>query len=363
MRARIGWRTAMIVTALLAVVACSSGDDDATDDGDTGGTAATSATTDAAPSTTPTSSSTDDLTIIDLNMLHGLPLDGACPAETASCQAAARMGILWEEIEAAGCPDVITLQEVGPAQLELLPQRIGELCDGVYTIVSEPVGLPVEVEIITSLPVLDHDGWRMSGINWAAQWAKLDASFGPVEIVTAHFQSSADPFACDASEDYCADLCPPGGHPGDCHPLEVLDAFEQHGDPGDLQIVTGDLNKPFDDPRIQTLVDAGFVDTWTLAGNPECDPATGEGCTCCIDGDPPLVGLDQPDQVFDERIDFVLARVPASCDLNADSPDDADGDGIATGHFANEPRPEPIEGVVWPSDHSGVQSDLSCGGS
>jgi hypothetical protein len=347
------------VLALTAVlfVACSSDD----------GTAETSTTTSPTRDTAGTSTSntavasTDDLTIIDLNMLHGLPLEGACPPETDSCQAPARMDILWEEIEAAGCPDVITLQEVGPAQLELLPQRIGDLCDGVYEIVSEPVGLPVEVEIITSLPVLDHFGWRMSGINWAAQWAKLDAGFGPVEIVTAHFQSSADPFACDVSQDYCADLCPSGGNPGDCHPLEVLDAFEQHGDPTDLQVITGDLNKPIDDRRIQTLVDAGFVDTWTLAGNPECDPATGEGCTCCIDGDPPLVGLDDPDQVFDERIDFVLARVPDGCDFQVDSPDDADGDGIATGHFANQPRAEAVEGVVWPSDHSGVQADLSCG--
>jgi hypothetical protein len=297
--------------------------------------------------------------VVDLNMLHGLSLDGDCPPQTDSCQAAARLDILWDQIEAIGCPDVVTLQEVGPAQIELLPQRVGDLCDGEYEIASTWVGLPVEVAILTPLPVLDHRGWRMSGINWAAQWAKLETDLGVVEILTAHFASSVEPFSCADGEDYCAPLCPEDADPGDCHPLEVLDAFQ--GEPGAvLQVVTGDLNRPIDDPRIQTLVDAGFVDAWTLAGNPECDPTTGEGCTCCVAGEGLLAGLDEVDQQFGERIDFVLARPVEGCDLIADGPADEDGDGTGTGPFAHDPLPAPIAGVVWPSDHSGVQADLSC---
>jgi hypothetical protein len=352
------------VVVMLVAAACSddgAGDDQAEDDG----TNPSSATT-GGPSTSEPGPDGEgaDLTLIDLNMLHGLNLDGDCPPETDSCAAATRLAILWEQVEAAGCPDVITLQEVGPAQRELIPAELPELCDGAYELASEWVGLPVEVAIITSLPVLDHAGTRMSGINWAAQWAKLDAGeLGAVEVATAHFASTADPFACADGEDYCKELCDQQGTPGDCHPLELLAMFQQ-GEDDDrdaLQIATGDFNKPPGDPRIMTLTDAGFVDTWLLAGNPECDPSTGEGCTCCVAGDGPLVGLDVADQPsISGRIDFVLARAPASCDLRADTPDDGDGDGTSSGPFAREPRAEALDGVYWSSDHTGVQVDLWC---
>jgi hypothetical protein len=357
-----------VLTAVLATVAIAALVGACSQDSDTSGpttrpptsTSTGGASTGATTADGTTTDATEgDLTIVDLNVLHGLALDGACPPETESCQAAARLDILWEQIEDAACPDIVTLQEVGPAQIELLPQRVGDLCEGQYEIASEWIGLPVEVAILTSLPVLDHQGWRMSGINWAAQWAKVDTDLGAVEIVTAHFASSAEPFACADGEDYCVPFCPEDARPGDCHPLEVLDAF-QADPPTVMQVVTGDLNRPIDDPRIQTLIDAGFVDAWTLAGNPECDPATGEGCTCCVGGEGPLAGLDEPDQVFGGRIDFVLARPPAPCELVADGPDDGDGDGTVTGPFAREPRSTAVAGVFWSSDHSGVQADLSC---
>ena len=52
------------------------------------------------------------------------------------------------------------------------------------------------------------------------------------------------------------------------------------------------FNAPIDDSRITTLTDAGFADAYLTAGLPECDPMTGIGCTCCVDGLAPLDGLD-----------------------------------------------------------------------
>jgi hypothetical protein len=358
MRASTARTIAVIVVSGLVLVACAS-DGDGNASAPTGGS--TPATSDEAATTTATVvDPTADLTLVTLNMLHGFTFDQDCPAETEACQAEARLSILWGQIEAAGCPDVVTLQEVGTAQQQLVPAHLTELCDGRYELATEWIGLPAEVAILTTLPVLDHAGHRMSGINWMLQWVRVDSGLGPTEILTSHFASSSDPFSCADAEDYCADLCPEGATPGDCHPLEVLDFLLDPDDPATVQIVTGDLNRAIDDQRVTTLLDAGFVDVWTLAGNPECDPATGEGCTCCLSGDGPLVGLDQPVGTFVERIDFVLARAPGGCDLASDTPDDADGDGTSTGPFAREPVAEPVEGVYWSSDHSGVQADLSC---
>ncbi|MDH3706333.1 MAG: hypothetical protein OES57_09715, partial [Acidimicrobiia bacterium] len=130
-------------------------------------------------------------------------------------------------------------------------------------------------------------------------------------------------------------------------------------DPAGVQLVIGDLNKEIDDPRMQTLTDAGFVDMFALAGLPECDLSTGEWCTSGIGGDSDLDGLDDPTETFGSRIDFILVRSTA-CEAVVDGADDADGDGTPSGLWANTPSPEPVDGVVWPSDHAGVVVDLSC---
>lgn len=349
-------RSIGVVVLVLALLGACAGDDPGDDGSNADGPRSSGATT--------TVPADHDFTVVSLNMLHGLPLGGDCPPETESCRADVRMAILWEEIESAGCPDAVMLQEVGPAQRELLPERLPELCDGAYELASEWVGLPVDVAILSSVPVLDHRGVRLSGINWAAHWARLDSGLGPVEIATAHFASSADPFACADVDDYCGELCDRDGTPGDCHPLELLDLFEQgEGEDTAIQVATGDFNRPVTDPRVTTLLDAGFVDTWTLGGNPQCDPGTGEGCTCCISGEGPLGGLDVAEQnAIVERIDFVLARAAEGCELRADSRGDTDGDGTSTGPFARDPRSEALDGIYWASDHTGVQADLSCSG-
>jgi len=66
----------------------------------------------------------------------------------------------------------------------------------------------------------------------------------------------------------------------------------------------------------------------------------------------------------DERIDYIFFG-GVNLDLCVvDTADDADGDGIATRLFADEPSaadcgPSPAD-ICWPSDHVGVQADLDC---
>jgi endonuclease/exonuclease/phosphatase family metal-dependent hydrolase len=341
-----------LVLALLASTGCSS-----SDDGDDRAEATTTEAT-TASTAAETSGADADLGVLTYNVLHGLPL-GNCPDETEGCQAAARLEMTWELVEDAGCPEVVALQEVGPDQQAAIPATLPDICDGAYRVVSADPNLPVEQWILSSLPVLDAATEPISGISRSVQWVRLDAARGPVDVLTTHFVADVDNLPC--TDELCGDLCELGVEAGACNPVEVLDFIERHGDPSIPTILTGDLNARIDEPRLRTLTDAGFVDVWTLAGNAECDPTTGEGCTAGLSGEGPYDGLDQPVNGRGARIDFILVRAPDDCDLMVDGPVDGDGDATSTGPFAGEPFDPPVSGVYWPSDHIGVQADLSCG--
>ena len=151
-----------------------------------------------------------------------------------------------------------------------------------------------------------------------------------------------DTFGCTAS-------CAEDDDFGDCHPRQTLAILGPLADDAVLQFVVGDLNAPIDDSRITTLTDAGFADVYLTAGLPECDPVTGIGCTCCVDGPAPLDGLDNHDQSMDERIDFVLFRPGSNCRVAVDD----------ARHWADVPLAEPVEGLWWAADHAGVMAGLS----
>jgi hypothetical protein len=329
---------------LLVVMLAACSDDD-------GGDQATDETNDQASDDGSTTSTgpAGTLRIADLNMLHGLPL-GNCPPETEGCKAAVRLDMVWQLLEEADCPEVVTLQEVGPAQKEGIEARIGELCDGAYAIASETGVLPTEQWVLTSLPVIETASLRLAGISRSAQLVRVDSAIGPADIVTTHFvANSIDGGPC--TPELCTSgVCEVGTDARLCNAMETLELIERSADPEAITLVTGDLNDPIDGPPVRLILDAGFADVWEVAGNPDCDPGTGENCTSGQTGPGPYDGLDVVENVRDERIDYILARAPQSCEL-----------GVASASmFAAEPFDPPIDGIFWPSDHAGVQAELTC---
>ncbi|MEJ7582614.1 MAG: hypothetical protein WKF43_00745 [Acidimicrobiales bacterium] len=99
-----------------------------------------------------------------------------------------------------------------------------------------------------------------------------------------------------------------------------------------------------------TLVAEGHVDTYLQAGNDECDPGTGQGCTGGR-ADDSLVDLTNAQSKQQVRIDYVLLANTPRCDAVP-----------PTGVFAPEggPSDRSAGGLVFPSDHSGVITTLSC---
>ena len=370
---------AAIVALALALLAAACGGDDGGNDGQdaepttttSSTTTTTTASTTSATSTTTTTTTTappaptHDVEIATLNVLHGFPAASNCTLENDQCLAPTRADIIWDYLETdVGCPEIIALQEINARWFEIVPDKLDELCDGDHVMLAEVLGLPDQELILTTLPVLAHERVPLTGQGvWSAHWAQLDAGDGlVVDVFATHYASSSFNLPCDDTDPViaCGESCVAGTPLGDCHPFQTLDFLAARAAPGSLQLVVGDLNKEIDHVRITTLLDAGFVDTHVLAGHGECVDGSNENCTSGIGGegpDPTLDGLDLADQSLGSRIDMILARPPAGCTVVVDV-DDTDGDGTSTGIWANEPLPEPVEGLYWGADHAGIQADI-----
>ena len=326
------------LAALSLAVACSSDDSGSSDTGgepngsDAAGT--TAEETAAAP-----------VRVVTLNLLHGF----FCPPKTDSCQAPDRVRIFAELVEAADCPDLVGLQEIGARLEELLPPAVATLCDGEYAIAWKGGEPAIDREMVLSrLPVLDQGYLDIANFPWEAYWVRAGSAQGPVDFLTAHFASSSNNPPC--APDQCPPICPAGTITNECHAIEVVEFFERQPPGAVLSIASGDLNAVPDSPTVATLLDAGFVDAWLEAGNPECDPPTHSGCTGGGHQPEPFVGMNTAEGPgYDERIDYVMVRPAADCDLAAEA-----------GGFAAEPRAEALNGMWWPADHAGVLADLSC---
>jgi hypothetical protein len=327
------------LAALTLVAACSSGDSSQSDADDSSGGPDGADSTAEEPAAAP-------VRVVTLNLLHGF----FCPPETDACQAPDRVGIFTELVEAADCPDLIGLQEIGARLEELLPPAVARLCDGVYTIAWKGGEPAIDREmVLTRLPTIDQGHLDIANFPWEAYWVRAESSQGPVDFLTTHFASSSNNPPC--APDLCPSICPAGTSTNECHAIEVVDFFERQRPGAVLSIASGDLNAVPDSPTVATLLDAGFVDAWLEAGNGECDPATHAGCTGGEGQPEPFVGMNTPEGPgYDERIDYVMVRPAAECELAID----AEG-------FAAEPRAEPLNGMWWPADHAGVLAALRCG--
>ena len=388
---------ALITVLVLTTVACAG---DSTDSGpttttttnaalaptSTTGAPTTAAPTTAAPTTTNASATDSPATskapatttttvpsaapieatqveVATINVLHGFPPPiSGCAEYTDNCLAPIRVDILWKYLaDDVGCPEIIALQEISPRWFEIIPEKLPALCGGEHVLLTENVGQIDQEMILTTLPVIDHARTELAGGPiWSAHWAQLDAGNGLiVDVFATHYASSAFNPPCDNSHPVtsCPSYCPTDGDLGSCHPFQTLDFLAGRAAAGSLVLIVGDLNKQINDARLQTLLNSGFIDTHLAANIPECPPQGGANCTSGIGGPGDLDGLDIAEQTLRSRIDFILAAPPVGCELLVDV-GDADEDGTHTGLWADKPLDEPVEGLYWASDHTGVQADI-----
>ena len=333
----------MVVSALAS--ACSA-DDPPLDSSPT-----TSPPTTAAAVPETTAADRPAVSVVSLNVLHGNPIGAPECADTDQCAAPDRIDILGGRIEAAGCPEIVTLQEVDERIDALVRSALPELCDGAYAphLLADPeVSLGIDREmVLTTLPVGDETLLDLPAFPWSAHHLELDSPLGRIDLVTTHLASGANnPLCVDAD---CEPPCRDRDDARLCGARMILDHLQRTDGDG-LWVVTGDLNATPGEPAQRLFLDAGFVDAYLAAGNPECGAADGEGCT----GGRSIEELDDPGATGTERMDYILVRDAAGCAVPFDAG--------TSGGWAERPVDGAGDGgPVWVSDHNGVRATLRCG--
>lgn len=312
-----------------------------------------------------------DVTVAQLNLLHGT--SGLCP-QSANCRLADRVALLYQWIARSGCPDVVTLQEVWRGALPLLQDGAGSACPFAYEVRSatapDRLG-PDESVVLSRYPVASIASQPLFPGFRKVVHAVVDHPLGALDVYTTHLASGADgaTVPCDGPA-RCPDECFTAGAQTrrECQAVQMARHVEATHAGDAPAVITGDFNAEPGSFVHRQFVDRGWTDVYLAAGNPECDPASGRGCTSGRQ-DENLSELESPASHEVERIDYIFLVPPRNgfpCRARLDPPGDRDGDGTATRLFAAAPNPfAPACGpaplpICWPSDHEGVELDLNC---
>jgi endonuclease/exonuclease/phosphatase family metal-dependent hydrolase len=293
-------------------------------------------------------------TLVSMNVLHG----ATCDDGPGHCAVADRFALLAQDLEHAGCPDVVALQEVASWWRALLDARLPTPCDGAYHLVSPPItGPDLDVEVVLSrLPTSKAQRFVLAARASLRGALRVDVRTPPgnVVLVVTHVGTGADDFgnggaSCAESQD-CPPPCDPAGSAFSCQIVQLRDIAAAQSDGRIATLVVGDMNLVPTAPPLRVLAAAGFVDTYRAAGRPECEPSTGKGCTSGRD-DTHLATLRDPNALDTVRVDDIFLRATGRCRPFY---------GLRTGLFAATPSRNGPGGIVWISDHAGAELELSC---
>src|SRR5262249_8891688 len=138
--------------------------------------------------------------------------------------------------------------------------------------------------ILSRYPVVDSQSQLLEGNFRHVTFARLDHPVGPVDVITTHLASGSD-----GAQTPC--VAPPSGTcPAECvaagattrrgcQGVRVAALVAGRHDVATPAVVVGDLNVSAGSFVYNHLVGQGWIDSYLAAGNPECDPGTGVGCT------------------------------------------------------------------------------------
>lgn len=322
----------------------------------------------ASGTTAPAECPDDDLTIANLNILHGL----FCPPN--NCRLGDRIALFYQWVAASGCPDLVTMQEViNTPTVSALPFLLAQnetVCPFPYELLHAGSNVLDGEVILSRYPILDSEDRALKGNFRHVLHARVDHPLGPLDVFTTHLAASSDggDNPCGPAPDCPAEcLAAAAVTHRDCQAVQTALLVEEKHDVAAPAVLAGDFNNTAGSFVHGQFTGRGWTDTYLAVGNPECDPDTGIGCTSGRATS--FAELESTDPNVDERIDFTFLIPPgagSTCIAALDPATDTDGDGTATRIFADVPNPFAACGpapapVCWPSDHEGTEMDLNCG--
>jgi endonuclease/exonuclease/phosphatase family metal-dependent hydrolase len=284
----------------------------------------------------------ESVTVVAQNLLHGI----ACPDATDRCMLPKRVELFARQLTEARCPQVVAVEEADPVMAGLLGDQASKICAGRYKLVGgDDPAIDREV-VLTTLPVLGSERVHLAGPLRTALWLRVRAALGQLDVVATHLASGSDDRPCDRTT--CPPPCKSDDSLNTCQGRQAAQLLADRSGPASVGLLVGDLNAKPDEPTIKALTSRGYLDTFLAAGNSECDPATGAGCTSGRQ-DMDLSDLTNPASRQSERIDYIFLATKRDCRA-IDFP----------GLFAADPASPPLDGLVFASDHTGVQAKISC---
>jgi hypothetical protein len=293
-----------------------------------------------------------DLRIVTMNILHGI----TCPNAPDDCQGDDRMALLGQQLQAAGCPQVVALEEIAQRTYDRVVAATW-VNECKYKIVWHDMPSVDRELVLTTLPVRNQRLTVLAGNFRSAYRVELRSKLGPLVLVVTHqdgdSQPGADPRLC--TPEVCPPPCPQDVSHQTCQTIQAAALASEGGGRNAIRVLTGDFNVDPTTERYRLLVDDGWIDSHLAARNAECDPATGTNCTSGRE-DMTTDDLKNPASLATERIDFLFVKGPRGCKLRFDR----DKDKLGTGLFAHEPVANGPGGLAYLSDHTGTAADLSC---
>lgn len=313
----------MALVAGLAVGACSGGSSDDR-------------------SAAPAEPTVERVRIVSQNILHGI----SCAPESERCELPARVALFAQQLDEAGCPDIVAMQETNEEVIAQLRPELAKICSQRYEIVTDgDQSLDREI-VLTTGKVVDSRRVRLAGPLRTAFHARIATDVGLVEVVNTHLASDSDDRPCDSAT--CPPPCLASDSLNTCQARRVIELADEVSGDESVTVIVGDLNARPDEPTNDLIRDAGYTDAHIAAGNDECVPATGDQCTAGR-ADADLSDLRNPDSRQTERIDFVYVGGGRQCSVVEPS-----------GLFNALAAVDSPSGIAFPSDHTGVQAALSC---
>ena len=292
-------------------------------------------------STAKATAATHSIRVVNQNLLHG----NACPAESDRCDLPDRVHLFIRQLERANCPEVVAIEEGNQrTAAELQRGHVSRRCPYRLVFDDDP-GQDREI-VLTTNRVLGRERRRLAGPLRTAYWVRVATDAGPFDLVATHLASGSDDRPCDAA------TCPPPCEVADtlnaCQGRQAVAFLDEMRGPRSVAVLAGDLNAKPDEPTITAITSAGLVDTHLAAHYPECDTSRGTNCTSGRADNVMTDMLDNGRQ--HERIDYILVIPNRRCTVSRPS-----------GIFAANGGPiDPDDGLMQPSDHSGVQATLRC---
>ena len=274
---------------------------------------------------------------VSQNILHGV----GCAPDSDSCAVTERVALFMDQLAAAGCPELVSIQEANERIVGLV--AAGTAVCGYEVVWDGDPGLDREV-VLTTLEVIGARRRVLADRFRSAYLVRVASPVGVVDFLTTHLASGSDDRAC--SVELCPSPCDPAGSLRACQARQVLEFAQDVAISGGVTVAGGDLNDVAGSPTVAVFGEAGFVDSHLAAGLAECDPATGTGCTAGRD-DVTLAYMRDPASQQRSRIDYLLYwAVDRDCAVAG-----------GTGLFNAEPAPGEL---AFPSDHTGVVLALAC---